>query len=463
MKVISNAIDSKAQSEHETVDDRAPDSNWLKPYLDSTQMTRYQWMIVSVCVLIYIIDGFDILVMAFTAHSISQSWGLNGAQIGVLISCGLGGTALGSFFVAPLGDTFGRRTIILLSLGTASASMILSAYTSSALELGCLRLVTGICIGGVLTNCNVMTSEYSSLKWKSLTVCLLSTGYAVGATFGGLLAMYLERRYGWQIVFLIGGGMSLCSLIVALVALPESLYFLLNRKPTNHLAKLQKISKSIQLPHRPLSGNLDNVPDNRKSTFAELFKNKTWVPTILLWVALYCLMFGFYYILTWTPKVLTNSGLTNEQGISAGVVINFGAMLGTVLFGLLGARYKIKSLQIFFLICTAILVVIFGLSLSNLNLALMIGLVLGIFGVGATAGLHAMAPMIYPSKNRATGVGLAIGIGRLGSMSSPMVAGLMLDHGWKPTSLFFLVGVVLVISSVAVVLMREANSTAMKN
>jgi MFS family permease len=166
-------------------------------------------------------------------------------------------------------------------------------------------------------------------------------------------------------------------------------------------------------------------------------------------------MFGFYYILTWTPKVLTTSGLTNEQGISAGVVINFGAMLGTVLFGFLAARYEIKSLQIFFLIATAALVVVFGLSLNYLNLALVIGLAVGILGVGAMAGLHALAPMIYTSRNRSTGVGLAIGIGRLGSMSSPIIAGLLLDQGWKPTSLFYLVSLVLVISSLAVISMKN--------
>ncbi|WP_297838517.1 MFS transporter, partial [Pseudomonas sp.] len=146
-----------------------------------------------------------------------------------------------------------------------------------------------------------------------------------------------------------------------------------------------------------------------------------------------------------------------------GVVINFGAILGTIVFGLLGARYKIKTLQVFFLIATAVLVVVFGCSLGNLNLALMLGLVVGIFGVGATAGLHSIAPMIYKSTHRATGVGLAIGVGRLGSMSSPTVAGILLDQGWKPTSLFFLVGVVLAVSAVAVVLMKDFSSSPIKN
>ncbi len=425
-------------------------------------MTRYQWGIIAVCGLLYIVDGFDILVMAFTAHAISESWSLSGSQVGVLISCGLAGTALGSFFVAPFGDRFGRRTVILVSLAIAGFCMIFSACAANALQLGCLRFVTGICIGGILTNCNVLTSEYSSIKWRSLTICLLSTGYAIGATLGGVLAMYVEKRFGWRVVFLIGGLLSLMSLLVAIAALSESLYFLINRKPRNCLRKKQSIRVKMQLPELS-SITMEHPASTKIKTYAHLFKGESRMATFLLWTALYCLMFGFYYILTWTPKVLTNSGLSNEQGISAGVVINFGAMFGTIVFGFLGTRYNIKSLQVFFLLSTAVLVVVFGFSLGHLGLALILRLVVGIFGVGATAGLHTIAPMIYESSHRATGVGLAIGIGRLGSMSSPIVAGMLLDQGWKPTSLFFLVGVVLVISAIAVVLMKEITSSCAKN
>lgn len=429
----------------------------LKNHLDTATMTRYQWRIIAVCVLLYVIDGFDILVMAFTAHAISQSWALSGSQIGVLISCGLGGAAVGSFFVAPFGDIVGRRTVILVSLAIASLCMLLSAWATSAVELGCLRFLTGICIGGVLTNCNVLTCEYASLKWKSLAICLLSTGYAVGATFGGLLAMALQKRFGWEVVFLIGGLMTLCSLAIAVVALPESLYFLVNRTPRGYLRNLQRIEQAMQLAPAAWVTSEPLAAAPAKARAKDVFKGQIGVATVLLWVALFCLMFGFYYLLTWTPKVLTDSGLTNEQGISAGVVINFGAMFGTLLFGVLGARFRIKYLQIFFLLATAALVVAFGLSLGNLNLALGLGLALGIFGVGATAGLHALAPLIYHATHRATGVGLAIGIGRVGSMSSPIVAGVMLDHGYTPTTLFFLVGLILGGSALAVMLMKHVS------
>ncbi|MEG2042920.1 MAG: MFS transporter, partial [Hafnia sp.] len=312
MNVADSVSANSLERDSEKEVGQLKDLGALKSYLDTAKMTRFQWLIIAVCGLLYIVDGFDILVMAFTAHSISESWGLSGSQIGVLISCGLGGAAVGCFIVAPLGDRYGRRTVILVSLAIASLCMISSACSGNAFQLGCLRFLTGICIGGILTNCNVLTSEYSSSRWRSLTICLLSTGYAVGATLGGVLAMYVEKRLGWRIVFLIGGLMSLLSLLIAIAALPESLYFLINRKPRNFLRKTQKIRVKLRLPELSPIKTMHPASKKIKGAYADLFKGDARSATVLLWIALYCLMFGFYYILTWTPKVLTNTGLSNE-------------------------------------------------------------------------------------------------------------------------------------------------------
>ncbi|MGH8485569.1 MAG: MFS transporter, partial [Pseudomonas sp.] len=325
-------------------------------------------------------------------------------------------------------------------------------------ELDCLRVLTGVCIGAILTNCNVLTSEYASFRWRSLAISLLSTGYAIGATLGGVLALYVDARFGWRVVFLVGGLMSLCSLLVAMAVLPESLFFLLDRTPRNAAENLHRIGMKMRLPTLAVAAPAYPTATPLKGSYSALFRGEAGRSSLLLWLALYCLMFGFYFILTWTPKVLTNAGLSNEQGISVGVLINVGAMFGTLLFGFSGARFPIKALQVVFLVATAVLVVVFGLSLGNLNLALVLGLLVGMVGVGATAGLHTIAPMLYHASHRATGVGLAIGIGRLGSMSSPVVAGMLLDQGWQPASLFVLVGVVLAVSAVAVALMKAISS-----
>lgn len=431
----------------------------LKEYLDIQKMNFNQWVIVAICILIFTIDGFDILVMAFTAHSISQSWGLSGAQIGSLISSGLIGAAVGSFFIAPMGDKLGRRRIMMYSLYVASITMILSAYAETATQLGILRFITGVAIGGVLGNCNVLTSEYSSTKWRSLTVCLLSTGYALGATLGGILAIYLDKSFGWSSVFLIGGIATLIAAIITNLWLPESVYFLINKQPKGYQKELKKLQDRLKLPNiSDIKPSVIDVGKN-KSSIKSVFQKQYFSSTIFLWIAMFTMMFGFYYILTWTPKILSSSGMSNVEGISAGVIINFGAVIGTLIFGFLGAKYKIKPLQVIFLVLTALFTVVFAFSLQDLKLALLIGLIVGIFGVGSKAGIQVVAPQIYDSSNRATGVGLAIGIGRLGSMLSPIVAGLLLDFGWVPKSLFIFASLFFIVSMISLVLLKSKDKS----
>jgi MFS family permease len=168
----------------------------LRSALDDGPMSRFQWTAVAVCVLLNMLDGFDVLVMAFTGRAVSAEWGLSGSQLGLLLSAGLVGMAAGSLLVAPWADRVGRRPIILGCLTLASAAMLLSSISQSAVQLGVLRVLTGIGIGGILASSNVIAAEYASRRWRGLAVSLNSTGYALGATLGGLLAVVLIGGFG---------------------------------------------------------------------------------------------------------------------------------------------------------------------------------------------------------------------------------------------------------------------------
>lgn len=166
-------------------------NNALKQHLDNDSMGRFQCLAIGICIVLNMIDGFDVLVMAFTAASVSAEWGLSGAQVGLLLSAGLFGMAAGSLFIAPWADRFGRRPLILACLVISGVGMLLSALSQSPLQLALLRGLTGLGIGGILASSNVIASEYASKRWRGLAVSLQSTGYALGATLGGLLAVWL--------------------------------------------------------------------------------------------------------------------------------------------------------------------------------------------------------------------------------------------------------------------------------
>ncbi|MED5606136.1 MULTISPECIES: MFS transporter [Pseudomonas] len=425
----------------------------LRAALDQGPMNRFQWTAIGICILLNMIDGFDVLVMAFTAASVSAEWGLNGAQVGLLLSAGLFGMAAGSLFIAPRADRFGRRPLILFCLLLCGTGMLLSAFAQSPTQLALLRGFTGLGIGGILASSNVIAAEYANRRWRPLAVSLQSTGYALGATFGGLLAVWLIGHWGWRSVFLAGGVVSLAAIPLVLAGLPESLDFLLARRPANALARVNALAARLGL------GQLDELPAARVRGAGGVAALQLLAPalrrsTLLIWLLFFLAMFGFYFIMSWTPKLLTAAGLTAQQGITGGVLLSFGGIFGAALVGALSARVPLPRVLQGFMLVTAVLLVLFLGSASSLAAALGLGLLIGVFVNGCIAGLYALSPQVYPADVRATGVGWAIGVGRLGAILSPTVAGLLLDGGWQPLHLYGVFAVVFVAAALVLLGLR---------
>ncbi len=404
--------------------------------MNNKTMNRYQWFVIGICVLLNVIDGFDVLVMAFSASSVSAEWGLTGSQLGALLSAGLFGMGAGSLFLAPWADKIGRRPLILLCLMISGISMIAAAFVQSATQLGIMRFITGLGIGGILASSNVIASEYASSRWRSLAVSLQSTGYAIGATIGGMIAIALISNFGWRSVFLAGGITTLLMFFVAIFTLPESLDYLLVKQPKNALSRINQLCQRIglqqikQLPHVTINAN------QPKMGIAKLFTAGLGLQTLLLWFSFFFVMFGFYFVMSWTPKILSANGMTTEQGVTAGVLISAGGMFGAALIGLISARVRIFYVQAAFLALTAMLILLFVNSTGALTIAFVLSIFLGVLSNGCVAGLYAMSPSIYEAGVRATGVGSAIGFGRIGGILSPLVAGAFLDSGISSLTLY---------------------------
>ncbi len=427
----------------------------LRKILNHKAMNTYQWFVVILCVFLIIVDGFDVMVMAFTAASVSKEWGLTGSQLGGLLSAGLVGMAMGSIFLAPWADKKGRRPLILCCLMISGIGMILSALVQSALQLGILRFITGLGIGGILASSNVLASEYASNRWRSLAVSLQSTGYAIGATIGGVIAVILINKFGWRSVFLTGGITTLVMLIVTYFSLPESLEYLLVKQPAKALEEINQLTQKLDLPQISILPSKATIAQSAKAGVAKLFSNGLAIPTICLWLSFFLVMFGFYFVMSWTPKILSSSGMTTEQGVTVGILLSAGGIIGSALVGLISAKIRIFYVQALFLGLTAISILLLVNSVSTLTFALIFGLCLGVLVNGCVAGLYAMSPTIYDAEVRTTGVGFAIGFGRTGAILSPLVAGSFLDAGIPALSLYSYYACAFVLAIVVVLLIAK--------
>jgi len=177
--------------------------------------------------------------------------------------------------------------------------------------------------------------------------------------------------------------------------------------------------------------------------------------TILIWLAFFLLMFNFYFVLSWTPKLLVAAGLSNQQGITGGVLLNVGGVIGGVLFGFLSSKLRLKRLTAAYLVITAAALVLFGLFASQLDMAFTIAVLIGAFIFGSMAGLYALAPRIYPAAIRTTGMGWSIGIGRVGAILAPTVVGFLIDGGWKTADLYYVFSIPLIVAMLTVLAIKE--------
>lgn len=425
----------------------------LREHIDNNPMSAYQWTVVIIAAIMNLLDGFDVLALAFTATAIRGDLGLSGAELGYLFSVGLLGMAAGSLFLAPLADKIGRRPLLLISVSLSALGMLGSAYSASYGALGFWRLITGLGVGGILVGTNVLTSEYSSRKWRSLAISIYASGFGIGAVLGGMFAVVLQEEYSWHAVFLAGFILTAVCLIVLFIWLPESIDFLMTQQPRNAQIRLNKITKKMGLKGQWTLPEKVLVSAS-KLPLTQLFNKNYRKSTALIWIAFFAIMFCYYFVSSWTPALLKEAGMTTEQSVSVGMMISLGGTCGSLLYGLLASRWKAKQMLVQFTVLSAFSVIIFILSSSILWLAMLFGILVGGFMNGCISGLYTLNPSIYAANIRSTGVGWSIGVGRIGAILAPLAAGVLLDYGWDKQSLYIGVGFVLLIAAIALSLLR---------
>ena len=431
----------------------------IRQKIDTSSMSPYQWGIVAIAAFLNALDGYDVLAMAFTATSVSEEFGLTGSQLGWLLSTGLIGMAAGSLAFGPFADRYGRRLILLVALAVNALGLFLSATANSALELGIWRVVTGLGVGGILATVTVLTSEYSNNRYRGMAVSIYTAGYGVGATLGGMGATQLIPAFGWRSVFLAGGIVTVVAVLLVAVVLPESVDYLRARRPANAEKQLAGIVRRLRLQGDIVLGTPPAVDGPRKGSVAQLLGAGYRTTSLLLWLSFFLIMFGFYFANSWTPTLLVESGMSQQQGIIGGLMLTMGGTFGSLLYGALTTKWDARLTLIAFTVLSAATLVLFITSTSVPLLAFSSGVVVGMLINGCIAGLYTVAPQSYSPAVRTTGVGWGIGVGRVGAILAPILVGALLDAGWSPTSLYIGVAVVVLLAALALWRLRPHQGT----
>ncbi len=401
--------------------------------IDNGRVSASQLLVIGLCLFFNMLDGFDITAMAVVAGAVSIELALTPDRLGWIFSFALAGMMAGAMFLAPLSDLIGRRKLVIAGVGLVGASILLTARADSLAELIVLRFVSGVGAGAMLACQASLAAEYSPEKYRALSVAAVTSGYPLGAMMTSVVAAFIMPEYGWRGMFWFGGALTVAMVAVAWLLIPESLSYLIERRPPRALERANRIL--IRLDKAPLSRlpeppvDVGRGPGGLPDNLFRLLRREHRAATLTLWTAFFLCFATLYFLMSWIPKLMEDSGFSPEVGRDAFFLFNLGGVLGIYLMGWLSIRFRLSNVVLALLVLAAVAMAAFALAPDRLALLMVLILVIGITQQGGFVGLYSTAAKIYPTAIRSTGIGWAIGLGRSGAVAGPAIAGYLIAAG----------------------------------
>ncbi|PAA44109.1 3-(3-hydroxy-phenyl)propionate transporter MhpT [Pseudomonas fragi] len=383
---------------------------------------------IGLCFLVALMEGLDLQAAGIAAQGMAAAFELDKLHMSWVFSAGIFGLLPGAFAGGWLADRIGRKRVLMASVGLFGVFSLATALAWDINSLLVARCLTGVGLGAALPNLIALTSEVAGPRLRGTAVSLMYCGVPLGAALAALIGI-ADLAGGWQVVFYVGGVVPL--LIVPLLGLylPESQQF-----------------RNVQ-GEAPIG------------VVRGLFREGAALPTALIWVSYFFTLMVVYILINWLPSLVIGQGFTGRQASWVMLALQIGAAAGTLFLGWVMDRLPAWALSA--LIYVGILVSLTALGLaSHLPGMLAAGFIAGFFATGGQCVLYALAPHFYRPSIRATGVGSAVAIGRLGAMSGPLVAGKMLALGTGTAGVMLASAPGIVIAAVAMFYLSVRRNAA---
>jgi AAHS family 4-hydroxybenzoate transporter-like MFS transporter len=412
----------------------------LDQLLDRQSIGLVQIVVVGLCLLAMLIDGYDVYMFGIAVPSIAKSFAVAPVALTRIIVAQNVGLVVGVVAAGPLSDRYGRKPIFILCIVAFGLLTLATAHVHTLTQMAVLRFAAAIFFAGVVPNAIALTGEMAPLRYRSGLVAFLFCGYSGGTAIAGLVNGALLAAHGWPVIFLIGGILPLCLVVPFMLFLPESLRFRARRDPRDpHIARmLTRIDPSLQLDGtESFVLTEDTNTGSARTSIRGLFVAKRRAMTLLLW-AFFALSLGCVTTVgAWAPTVF-NHGFDlpiAQVGVLIGVYATAG-VFGTGTSGFIMDRIGAGRAMFGFYIGCAI----FMLALAVVNYhgpAIYVVIAIAGYCVNSAQGaLNAFSSSGYPTRMRATGVGGAFGAGRAGGIVGPIIGGQIIAGGHGSATFF---------------------------
>jgi MFS transporter, AAHS family, 4-hydroxybenzoate transporter len=427
----------------------------IAAHIERSPIGWFQFGVYTLCGLALFMDGFDVQSWGYVAPSVFAEWQIPSAA-GRVASAALFGLMLGLVLFSMLADKIGRRPVLIGTTLYFGALTLLTTQVTTLEQLIVVRFLAGLGLGATMPNAIALVSEYTPKRARVLAILIVSNGFTIGAVGAGLIAAWLIPAFGWRAVFYVGGTVPILIGSLMWLGLPESLQFLaLRGKSTVRVGRwLKRIDSSA-----PVSPSCEYVVDEQPKTgvpIVQLFADGRSGGTILLWIVMFTNLLNLYFLSTWLPTIARETGLDTTQAVLVGTTFQIGGAIGAFLLGLPIRRFGFFSVLTTGFLAACVCIGAIGQSPSSGTLFSIV-FIAGFGILGGQAALNALAASYYPTDLRASGVGAASGVGRLGSVLGPIAAEFMRAR-WTTEQLFFAAAIPALISAVAMLSLKPAMS-----
>ena len=400
--------------------------------VDRLPVWPYPWLVLVVIGASFFFAFFDVVTIGFALPVIINQFNVSAEYASWAVTSSLIGYIIGSLYYSRIGDHFGRKKGLYLSVGTFSVGALVSGFSPNMEWLIFWRLIAGMGIGAEISLATTYLGELSPAKLRGRY-----TGWAIAAAFAGFaavpffaLALVPNYEWGWRLLLVLGavGGILIT---VMRRNIPESARWLSSHgqfeKADGIVTAAEKYAELKTGKKLPEINTANISKSDAEINFRSLFR----VPLIFRILLLGAIWF-FYYIgnyawLTLTPELLQKKGVELTQGISHLTLTGIGFLAGAVLAVFISDRIERKNSIALIAFIWAVLLLLIGYFPSD-NMLVVAG-----FFASATIGLF--IPLLYtytgenfPTKIRATGIAITDGVGHLGGAFCGQIVFLIYNH-----------------------------------
>jgi MFS transporter, AAHS family, 4-hydroxybenzoate transporter len=413
--------------------------------LENQRIGPLQIRVAAICTLIQMCDGYDVNSIGVSVPSLTHAWNLPGPAFTQAFLWSSIGIMIGALSAGPIGDRLGRKPLLLASLTIFGLASLGSAFVGSLGMMTIMRFFTGLGIGGAFPGAATLTGDYAPHRRRALMIMVSFTGAPIGGFLCGQLAGVLLPTFGWPSIFLIGGIFPLVLVVAMALWLPESPRFLAakaNLSP-NQAALLRRLDIT---PGQGAAAGLDLAQGNPvKMLFGPGFA----LQTVLLWVIFFCSLMNLFLFVYWLPEVLHLTGMTPPEAARATSYRELGAIAAVLYLGVLIDRFGPERALAANYAAGILFIAAIALFAMPYLLLVVVIFFSGLTIIGSQTGVNAACGKLYPARMRTSGLGWALGIGRLGGIAAPVLGGYLLSTGLPPRQIFLSACLVAAIAAVA--------------